>query len=84
MNGGATDERARERRGMRDIAGEECGGASLRGIDVFIARAGAHQPRPQPDGTAGHARQRSEAVETPEDAHGAKTASRTGLRINAA
>ena len=53
MNGGATDERARQRRGSRDIAGEECADVSLRGIDVSIARAEAHQPRPQPDGTAG-------------------------------
>ena len=70
MNGGATDERARQRRGMRDIAGEECGDAHLRGIDVSIARADARHPRPQPDGTAGHDRTRSEAVATPETATG--------------
>ena len=29
----------------------------------------ARHPRPQPDGTAGHARTRSEAVATPETAH---------------
>ena len=68
MNGGATDERARQRRGSRDIAGEECGDVPMRGIDVFIARAEARHPRPQPDGTAGHARTRSEAVATPEAA----------------
>jgi len=70
MNGGATDERARQRRGSRDIAGEECGDVPMRGIDVFIARAEAHHPRPQPDGTAGHARTRSEVVATPEAATG--------------
>ena len=42
----------------------------MRGIDVFIARAEAHHLRPQPDGTAGHARTRSEAVATPEAATG--------------
>ena len=66
--GGKTEERARDRRGSRDIAGEECGGASLRGMDVSIARAEAHHPRPQPNGTAGHARTRSEDVEAPEAA----------------
>jgi len=70
MNGGATNERARQRRGSRDIAGEECGDVSLRGIDVSIARAEAHQPHPQPDGTAGHDRTRSEAVAAPEAATG--------------
>ena len=45
----------------------------MRGIDVFIARAEAHHPRPQPDGTAGHARTRSEVVATPEAATGTKT-----------
>ena len=65
MNGGATDERARQRRGSRDIAGEECGDVSMRGIDVFIARAEARHPHPQPDGTAGHARTR---IRQPPDA----------------
>jgi hypothetical protein len=39
MNGGATDERARQRRVSRDIAVEECGDVPMRGIDVFVARA---------------------------------------------
>ena len=34
LNGGATDERARQRRGSRDIAGEECGDVPMRGIDA--------------------------------------------------
>ena len=70
MNGIKTGERARDRRSSRDIAGEECGDVPMRGIDVFIARAEAHHPRPQPDGTAAHARTRSEVVATPEAATG--------------
>jgi hypothetical protein len=55
---------------MRDIEGEECGDAPMRGIDVSIARAEAHHPHPQPDGTAGHDRTRSEIVAAPEAAIG--------------
>ena len=40
------------------------------GADVSVTRSEARQPRPKPDGTAGHARTRSEAVATPEAAHG--------------
>ena len=37
-----------------------------RGVDVFITRPEASHPRPQPDGSAGHARTRSEGVATQE------------------
>ncbi|MEI7946400.1 MAG: hypothetical protein WCJ02_06875 [bacterium] len=40
------------------------------GADVSVTRSEAHHPRPKPDGTAGHARKRSEAVATPEAAQG--------------
>jgi len=70
MNGIKTEERARDRRGSRDIAGEECGDAPMGGADVSVTRSEACHPRPQPDGTAGHARTRSEAVAIPEAAHG--------------
>ena len=59
-------ERARDRRGSRDIDGEECGDVPLNGIDVSIARSRGASPRPQPDGSAGHARTRSEGVATQE------------------
>ena len=36
------------------------------GADVFIPRPEAPHPRPQPDGSAGHARTRSEGVATQE------------------
>ena len=61
-------ERARDRRVSRDIDVEECGDASMGGIDVFIARPEARHPRPQTDGTAGHARTRSEGIATQEAA----------------
>ena len=38
-HGGKMHERARDRRGSRDIEGEECGGVPLNGIDVSIARS---------------------------------------------
>ncbi|MEI7945425.1 MAG: hypothetical protein WCJ02_01955 [bacterium] len=63
---GKMRERARDRRVSRDIAGEECGEVSMGGADVFITRPEAPHPRPQPDGSAGHARTRSEGVATQE------------------
>jgi hypothetical protein len=39
MNGGATDERARQKRGSRDIAGEESGDVSMRLSAVALAKA---------------------------------------------
>ena len=36
------------------------------GADVFITRPGASHPHPKPDGSAGHARTRSEGVATQE------------------
>ena len=59
-------ERSRDRRGSRDIEGEECGEAPMGGVDVFSTRSEARHPRPQPDGSAGHARTRSEGVATQE------------------
>ena len=38
-HGGKMHERSRDRRGSRDIEGEECGGVPLNGIDVSIARS---------------------------------------------